>query len=863
MSDFPLLPLPEAFRGDPPDSNFPPPPPHLPSRQRQGERLGDKFERLRRLSDTQGALSLREDPFGIAPERALVFEVAGQIQDIFGAVRKIKGLDFLGDESTDFEPDGDFHTIDERKDTKGQPRMDRPIGGRLYLAMPDVAALLKLLHLWDSWQKTGTVEWSLGPWKTIFQQLHDLRAWGPKDRLTDDTVRLWREEIAESPEEMRRIEVELWFNANKTARRRTLTDFHAAVDKAGGSVIHEATIDAIRYSAALVDIPTREVERLSARREVHLLTCDGIMFLRPQSSVDVPEPAESDQEAASGRPLPAPPSDLPPVAALLDGVPVQNHALLRGRIEMEDPDDLEAMSVVSRRDHGTSMASLIIHGDLELAPEPISRRLFVRPVLCARDGAPHEAFPSDRLAIDLIHRAVLRMKEGEGGNEGTAPDVFLVNLSLGDPHRPFAGVLSPWARLLDYLADRYNLLFIVSAGNIIQALPISEFSDWISFKDAAPDDREQAVLKALQAERSHRTLLSPAEAINVTTVGAAHQDEWPGHRGAAVDPFQTDDLPNISSAHGLGHRRSVKPDIHMPGGREFVNWSGSPSFAISPAKPGLFGLRRAAPPQLAGPPDREGWSNGTSVAAALATRACHRIFDSLTDATGGSLLSDLDPRFRAVVVKALLVHRARWQEGADLVGSLGPHGQGKHFERSDNIARFLGYGAPRIEEAITCAENRATLVGYGEIGAKQTNVHQIPLPESLEQVTDPRSLTITVAWISPTNPNRQEYRQAELAVGTAKGIETGLGVSRTTHQPNHHACARGTVFHCRYEGSGAVSFLHDGRLSLPIVCRERGGSLDRSIRYGVAVTIEAGEGVPVYREVRTRLAALVGAPTSS
>lgn len=862
MSDFPLLPLPEAFRGDPPDSKRPPPRPPMPSPQRQGERLGHRFERLRRLSETQGALSLREDPSGIAPERALVFEVAGQIRDIFDAIRAIEGLDFLGDEAIDFGPDKDFFTIDTRKRTKGQPRMDRPVEGRLYLAMPDVTALRHLLSLWDGWQKTNTVERPFGRWKKVFEQLHDLRAWGPKDRLSDDTVRVWREELEESPQEMRRIEVELWFTTNETARRRTLDGFRAAVDEAGGSVVHEATIDEIRYSAALVDIPAREINRISAREEVHLLTCDGIMFLRPQSSLDMPEPIDPEDEADGRRSPTASPSDLPPIAALLDGVPVQNHTLLRGRIAMEDPDDLETMSVVSRRHHGTAMASLIIHGDRELDQDPIARRLLVRPVLCARDGTPRETVPSDRLALDVIYRAVLRMKEGEGEDNGTAPDVFLINLSLGDRHRPFAGLLSPWARLLDYLADRYNLLFLVSAGNIVRTLPISEFPDWISFKDAAPGDRERAVLKALHAERPHRTLLSPAEAINVITVGAVHQDAWPRHRGAAVDPYNADDLPNISSAHGLGHRRAIKPDIHMPGGREFVYWSGSPPFAIQPA-PGLFGLRAAAPPQSSGSPDREGWSNGTSVAAALATRACHRIFDSLMDTSGGSLLSDLHPRFRAVVVKSLLVHRAKWQAAADLVGALVPRGVGKHFERSDNIARFLGYGAPRIEEAITCAENRATLVGYGEIGAKQTNVHQIPLPESLEQVTDPRSLTITVAWISPTNPNRQEYRQAELAVGTAKGIETGLGVSRTTHQPNHHACARGTVFHCRYEGSGAVSFLHDGRLSLPIVCRERGGSLDRSIRYGVVVTIEAGEGVPVYREVRTRLAALVGAPTSS
>ena len=48
-----------------------------------------------------------------------------------------------------FEPDDEFFEVDERKGREGERRTDRPLGGRLYLAiMPDVGALRQLLSLW-------------------------------------------------------------------------------------------------------------------------------------------------------------------------------------------------------------------------------------------------------------------------------------------------------------------------------------------------------------------------------------------------------------------------------------------------------------------------------------------------------------------------------------------------------------------------------------------------------------------------------------------------------------------------------------------------------------------------------------------
>ncbi len=58
---------------------------------------------------------------------------------------------------------------------------------------------------------------------------------------------------------------------------------------------------------------------------------------------------------------------------------------LRGRLQFDDPASLDARSV-GLRVHGTAMASLVIHGDLSEPEPPISRPLYVRPVMYARMG---------------------------------------------------------------------------------------------------------------------------------------------------------------------------------------------------------------------------------------------------------------------------------------------------------------------------------------------------------------------------------------------------------------------------------------------------------------------------------------------
>lgn len=614
----------------------------------------------------------------------------------------------------------------------------------------------------------------------------------------------------------------------------------------------------------LVELPASEVRRLVQRQEVHLAICDEVMFVRPQSTATFPTQVET---LGAGEPVaPTPATDLQPIAALFDGVPVHRHRLLDGRLRFDDPDDLDTLSVVSKRSHGTAMASLILHGDRNLGEPPLQRPLYLRPVLYAPEAETDERTQSDRLLIDTIYRAVQRMKSGDAEGDATAPDVFVVNLSLGDENRPFSGPMSPLGRLLDYLAERFGMLFVVSAGNVSDPLPVPAFTGLTELESAAPEEVEKAILDALGKQRSQRTLLSPAEALNVVTVGAWYEDAVDSvNQSAIVFAPYTEEGPNITSTMGLGHRKVVKPDIFMPGGRErFSVVNIGEELRIRNARADrLYGLK-AAVPDAGGRLDQEGLTAGTSAATALATRAAHRLFDALMDPDNGAILESVDPLYYGVVVKALLVHRARWGEKGNLLERIyGPIGKGTHLARNDNITRVLGYGRPLVEEAMICAENRATLVGYGEVLADGSAVlYRLPLPGSLENVTQPRSITLTLAWFSPVKARHRAYRRAKLEIQQID-FKAGFGVDRRKSQPSDKSVPRGSLFHVHYEGDSAVSFVDQGHLSFRVFCRGQGGALDQPIRYGLAVTIEAGVGIPVYQEVRQRLGIqprIAGAP---
>ena len=322
---------------------------------------------------------------------------------------------------------------------------------RFYFTIPDQTALRELVSLWQRYQRDEELGHGRAAWRQVFGHLADIRPWGPRDRLTEDAIQDWRERLELQPETPVRFEVEFWYRDGDPRQRMAENAFTGKLEELGGQLLDRAVIDSIRYHAALAEVAPAVIRELLAHQDNGLVAIDDVMVLRPQSMIS--GPVEASLTDAIETAAVAVEEELgPPVAALLDGMPMTQHDRLVHRLVVEDPDDFAARyGAAAEQRHGTAMASLILHGDLNAQHiSPVRRQLYVRPVMYPQPygvGATHEAMPPDRLGIDLIWRAFLRMFEGEGGEEPTAPTVRMVNLSLGDAKRRFAGVMSPWARL--------------------------------------------------------------------------------------------------------------------------------------------------------------------------------------------------------------------------------------------------------------------------------------------------------------------------------------------------------------------------------------------------------------------------------
>ena len=804
-----------------------PRPSPFPADQQSGK-FAPRFARLAEvLARDASGFELRSDPAALAPERLLVFELRGTVSAFAVAIRKVPGLELIDEEELDAD-DGDK-----------QPA--------IYLLVPDARALRELESLWQRWV-AGTLAHGESAWRDVFSLLRDLRPWGPQDRVLPDEAEILSDEIAARGEgESLHLEVELVYRADPSRAARSAREVRDFITGQGGRVISESRIEAIAYHAFLVTLPVSAVREVIERSPASVAGLDAVMHIRPQaiaSAVEIVD-ATAAEPVRSHDPL----GD--PILALLDGVPIAAHRLLADHLIVNDRFDLEPSTAVPDRVHGTAMASLIVHGDRNRAEPPLPRKIHAVPVLGAQDR-----FPDDRLIVDLIYTAVYDIR---GTDDPKAPGVLIVNLSLGNPRRPFHRHLSPWARLLDKLAYDFGLLFIVSSGNHKAPFPIKAFERHTAYEDASPTERATETLRALAELIPDRRLFSPAETVNGITVGAANEDAvQAAHRIRArtnVDPYAELRMANPSSALGPGFATSVKPDVLLPGAREHLRLSStSAHIEVQPCSASrAAGLRAAAPLSL-GMENAEGYTSGTSAAAALASRTAHRIHDAL-EATYGEDFLGLSHLERAVVLKALLVHPAKWPDTtASLIRSvLGPKSGRHHVRQKDNIRRFLGFGIVDADEAVACAGDRATFWATGTLQRDRVATVSVPVPGAISGKARPHSLTVTLGWFTPTLPGRQSYRAVRLKIIEPETLGS-LAVQAHRNQPDSNQSRRGTVFTRCWSGDRAPLVGPNMTIDLTVQRDpDQGIPIDDDIPFGLAVTLTMPGEVEIYEQARAAL----------
>ena len=811
----------------------------------------------------QKRLALQDDPLGLQPEQVLVLETIGSVQNFIRAVGKVQGLEWLGEyELDDISPD---HGFEDEKSP------DKQLKGHLFLVMTDQRALKQLRSLFREWQKTPATRFAKGlaPLKQAFRYLHTIRPWDIEDRIRETGIlKDWRNRLEHDEDDVP-FEAELWFRRSAERRQQAESQLRSIIEILKGKVIQQCTIPEIAYHAVLGRLPCSQIQVIledpDAFRDIRLLQCEDIMHARPvgQCAVRVSHDGQTeplaDDELIRLVPQPGPP-DGAPVVALFDGMPLAGHRLLDKRLIVDDPDGYEAAYQAQERVHGTGMASLICHGDLSRYGDAAEKPLYVRPILQPRrgyDGQFVEAIPTDVLLVDLIHRAVRRLFEEEDSESPAASSVLFVNLSVCDLVRPLMRGMSSWARLLDWLAWKYQILFIISAGNHLQDIELD--TPRAALSTLSPDQREQAVIKAVAEDTRNRRLLSPAESLNGLTIGALHHDASRFASANLIDPFVQPGVPNVASAHGPGYRRAIKPDVLFPGGRQLLTEKLGTTHRKATLKITNFFSppgQRVATPGNAGQLDRTRYTRGTSNAAAIASHGAgllYRLLGQLRQQPGVHLPQEYD----VVLTKALLAHGAGWADAHKMYEAALKNSQNSRTFK-EYLGRLLGYGAADLAKVMKCTDQRVTVLGFGELDDDEGAMFTLPLPPSLSAVNERRRLTITLAWLSPANSSRHAYRVAHLWFDHKNKIAPDPLFA------DSRAAQRGTLQHEVLEGHKATVFQDGDNITIKVNCRADADDIPAPIPYGLVITLEVVERVeqrllrlPIYEEIRDRLAVRV------
>ena len=427
----------------------------------------------------------------------------------------------------------------------------------------------------------------------------------------------------------------------------------------------------------------------------------------------------------------APPQDGAPCVCVIDTGVASAHPLLApglaGAWSVDDrwgPDDHEPHG-----GHGTAMAGLVLHGDLE-GPANDTRALVLSHAVESVKFLPPRGFPvTEPARYGFVTQAAVSRAEIERPNVARS---FCIATSAADfpAERP-----SSWSGVVDQLcagampgerqdrllsANHPKRLVVIAAGNV----------------QGGQCDQVEA----------HQSLEDPAQSWNAITIG--------GYTAKDVTPAEPPGLnPLVPANHRSPFSRGsqnlasdltpIKPEVLFEAGNMVVDATG-----YCAGHPVVSLL--AASSEVVTEPLRP--FNATSAAAGVAGNFL------------GRLKADL-PGLWPETYRALMVDSAVWPQPirSKLIG------RGAHWKpnkrQAQQLLRDIGYGVPDLDRAMRSARNDVTLIAQAEIqpfaaGAdgqsavfSEMHFYDLPWPTALLQELGNAIVTLKVTLSYFVEPN--------------------------------------------------------------------------------------------------------------
>ncbi|MEP0825316.1 MAG: S8 family peptidase [Nitrososphaera sp.] len=381
---------------------------------------------------------------------------------------------------------------------------------------------------------------------------------------------------------------------------------------------------------------------------------------------------------------------------------IRHHPLIRGALASEFAVEASDKRIIEGNPfddvgHGTMVAGFGLYGQVE---DCLTQKQFMQEVwihsakIMFRGTDGYARFAEKELLERQLKNAIDRIVKQD-------PKCKIVNLSLGNSSNKLLPGTRQFilASLVDELALKNDLIFVVSAGN--------------NDEDRSNSERYPDYFQTNKKLR----IIDPASAALALTVGSISKYA----RGSNQTIVS---YPSEFTRIGPGLRGMIKPELV-----EFGGGNGNHIVVLEPdwtAKGRLFNKHEG----------------GTSFSAPVVASYVARLKNKFTDRSNN-------------FIKALLLSSATIP--ATRPGYLAKIKPTAKAEDAAKLHNVYGYGKPDLDKALFSEDTRVLLVHEGSIPLDRVNCFPIFLPEAFLRTKGERRIDVTLVFDPPVNRRRMDY----------------------------------------------------------------------------------------------------------
>ena len=417
--------------------------------------------------------------------------------------------------------------------------------------------------------------------------------------------------------------------------------------------------------------------------------------------------------------------------AVIDSGIISSHPLLENAVGDEFFAPLESNkrgridNVIDDVGHGTKVASIALYGDIKKC---IEEKVFNPEVwilsakIMFKDDSsefnnPQPVYDEDELLEHQFERTINYFLNNY-------PNCKVINISFGNNlYQMYENKKQfPLATLIDELAYKFGIIFIISTGNL-------------NWKER---DFPEKYPTYLIEEKENVKIIDPSSSAYSLTVGSICQEYGPSTLNQSemkFSPAKTN-YPSPFTRVGPGYKGMIKPELVEEGG----------NIIISPNDP----LKN---------PDISGnlivFNSNWIKDGKLFTVDCGTSFSTPKVSNQVARLINNYPDYSSNLIKALLIASAEIPE--DRPGKLNEITYNDSNEKLLDLLKVYGYGKPDLNRAISSISNNVLLIEERKIKIDHIHFFYLYLPKEFIDYSGNREISVVLTYNPPIRRNRIDY----------------------------------------------------------------------------------------------------------